>query len=354
MMNDSKDDSETTISSSSLRLLKHPGPHPMAHESRDWLRSSRARLGRLLPVAERQNSPAAELIVDHDLGMVPAFPIGHPYYDKRMELRMKLQRENAVFALKRFDLLMSDWTKIYLAVMECCEFSHPTLHEEIYEHCRLDARGVPGGYDGPMAWSFVVLSLTVTVRSKADKNYYDLCLKVQTDHRFPDHGLAINFLKKAQAFIVNINPNLSRPFTPADAGEHIIEMMPKCLAGDGRRLLDKLTADGTITDLTLVAKACEAVVFEDQSGTKANVTNIAQSAIDPYTPTRSSRSRAVWHLPLSPAPPASHLPSLRSQVPRGGDRSFATRARTRTLSKSSSAALPIPISPTPPIRPSSP
>ena len=171
MKDDSKDVLETSTSTTGLRLTPHPGPHPLAHECRTWLRNTKARLGRLLPVAEGQNSPAADLIVDHDLSKVPLFPVGHPYYEKRFELRMKLERENDVMARKRFDLKMSDWTTIYLALSLCCEDTHPALHEEMYEHCRLDARGVPGGYDGPMAWKFVLNSLTVTARSSDTTAY---------------------------------------------------------------------------------------------------------------------------------------------------------------------------------------
>ena len=250
MTSDAKDDQTRISTTSGLILADHPGPHPKAHEARVWLRNTKARLGRLLPVAEGKESPTAALIIDHDLTKVPMHPANHRNHDKRLETRMKLTRENEIMMRKRFDIQMSEWTSIYIALAQCTETSHPTLHEEMYECCRLDDRGVPGAYDAPMAWQFVLDSLTVTTRSKEDKKYYDVCLDVLLKNRLADHGTAFAFTKMVESFIVNINPNLSRPFSLEDAGELIIGLLPKCLASDGRRLLEKLTDDGKLTGRT--------------------------------------------------------------------------------------------------------
>ena len=94
------------------------------------------------------------MIIDHDLTKVPMHHSGHKNFEKRMETRMKLTRENEIMMRKRFDIQMTEWTTIYIALAQCTETSHPTLHEEMYECCRLDDRGVPGAYDAPMAWQF--------------------------------------------------------------------------------------------------------------------------------------------------------------------------------------------------------
>ena len=107
MKSDATDDQTRPTTTSGLILQDHPGPHPKAHEARVWLRNTKARLGRLLPVAEGKESPTAALIIDHDLTKVPMHHSGHKNYEKRMETRMKLMRENEIMMRKRFDIQMT-------------------------------------------------------------------------------------------------------------------------------------------------------------------------------------------------------------------------------------------------------
>ena len=129
MKSDATDDQTRFSTTSGLTLADHPGPHPKAHEARVWLRNTKARLGRLLPVAEGKESPTAALYIDHDLTKVPLYPPGHPHYEKRLETRMRWTRENEIMMRKRFDIQMSEWTSIYIALALSTETSHPTLHE---------------------------------------------------------------------------------------------------------------------------------------------------------------------------------------------------------------------------------
>ena len=121
-------------------------------------------------------------------------------------------RENEIMMRKRFDIQMTEWTSIYIALAQCTETSHPTLHEEMYECCRLDDRGVPGAYDAPMAWQFVLDSLTVTTRSKEDKKYYARLADVSCESK---HRVAVSSGRGEHA---QLNPSTVRGRSDSHAG----------------------------------------------------------------------------------------------------------------------------------------
>ena len=263
--------SEST-STSTTSLIPHPGPRPKAHKAAAHLKSTKARLGSqgLLVPAEGGVPPEVDLIVDVDLSGLPVHPVGHPQYERALEFRMKVEVTNTVNARKREQLTLKAWTKVYGLLSACCETTHPVLHEEMYELCRLDKRGVPGGYfDGPRSYKLYLASLTGP-RTKEDREVYELALKLQRENRLADDCASADFAKKALNFIVYLEPNLSRRFEPDEAGEHIVSLLPKALAADGRRLLKEFKAEGTLGDLRHVARECETVVADAQlaRGTK--------------------------------------------------------------------------------------
>ena len=154
--------SEST-STSTTSLILHPGPRPKAHKAAAHLKSTKARLGSqgLLVPAEGGVPPEVDLIVDVDLSGLPVHPVGHPQYERALEFRMKVEVTNTVNARKREQLTLKAWTRVYGLLSASCETTHPVLHEEMYELCRLDKRGVSGGYfDGPRCYKLYLASLT--------------------------------------------------------------------------------------------------------------------------------------------------------------------------------------------------
>ena len=169
-----------TSTTSAKDLLPHPGPRPSSHEAAAHLKSTKARLGAqgLLIVAEGGIPPEVDLIIDVDLTCLPVPPVGHPQYERILESRMKLDIVNTRNARQREQLTYKAWTSLYGLISNCCEKTHPTLHEELYELCRLDQRGVQGGYfDGPRAWQIYLQSLTAE-RTNVDRDSYELALKL--------------------------------------------------------------------------------------------------------------------------------------------------------------------------------
>ena len=102
--------------------------------------------------------------------------VGQPQYERALESRIKIEAVNKRNAVLRDQLTYEAWTRLYGLLSDSCETTHPTMHEEMYELCRLDKRGVTGGYfDGPRAWKIYLNSLTEE-RTKVDRDSYELAL----------------------------------------------------------------------------------------------------------------------------------------------------------------------------------
>ena len=294
-------------------LPDHPGPHPKTHLSSQWLEIATSRLGgeQLLEVADGNPPPKNHTIRDFDLSMLPVLPPSDPHHDKRMEVRMRYQRENEANAAKRKYLWLSELTRLFNSLAACCEKSHPALFRDLQDLCKMEDRMPPihGGYrDGGYAWRLVLASLTPAERSKADIDYYELADKLQLEHPLQANASSDEFSMKARQFAEKIQRNLARPYPPELAGKRIVEMLPANVEYEKSRLIDKFTAEGTITDLRYVINQCTDVVYRATKGKPAEPTVVTVSAEMPFDITDLALTCGMnLALPQAPAGGGAYL-----------------------------------------------
>ena len=102
-------------------------------------------------------------------------------------------------------------------------------------------------------------------RTKADRDFYRAAEQLQRSSRLPDGCKSDDFMRRAYAWIYRIRPHLAQAYTDEDAAEYLLELMPKRLAADARRIKGECQRDGTFLNLMHLARELEKVVFEDQN-----------------------------------------------------------------------------------------
>ena len=172
MSDHSDDDMKVALakSRSKIQLLPHPGCRSHQHKNIAHLRHVNAAFAEhgLLETAQGGQSLRVRMLEIVDLATVPA-PDNTRDPQYRMTL-FKIQKRNERNAMKAIQYEYQDWTLIYVALYECCADTHPALAEEMYETCRLDLRGVSGGYfDGPRCYKMYVRSVQPKERTKEDR-----------------------------------------------------------------------------------------------------------------------------------------------------------------------------------------
>ena len=105
-------------------------------------------------------------------------------------------------------------------------------------------------------------------RSKTDIRFYDTARDIQAKNRLSDGCKASDFKKKADAWIHRIRPNLQQPYSDLDAAEFIVDMLPKKLATDGRRIKENLKKAGTFEQLPHLVEQLCLVISEEQADTR--------------------------------------------------------------------------------------
>jgi hypothetical protein len=129
----------------------------------------------------------------------------------RRELR-KLRERDIHNARRREQLTFQAWTEIYTLFAASTEHSAPVLHRELKELCDMaKTHGMQGGYfDGPCAYRIVFarLDMSEAQRTQADKNFYRQADYLQRSSTLADGCPAVEYSKKALAFIINIRPHL--------------------------------------------------------------------------------------------------------------------------------------------------
>ena len=83
---------------------------------------------------------------------------------------------------------------------------------------------------------------------------------LQMKTRLPDGCTADAFMAKAVAWIYKIRPHLAQPFTDEDAARYIINMMPKRLGADARRIEQQVEQENKLSDLMYLARELRKVV----------------------------------------------------------------------------------------------
>ena len=179
---------------------------------------------------------------------------------------------------------MRAWNKLYQLVYASVEGVSALLAKEIQTLCSIPTDGSEDGsnFDGPRAWNIVTTALLSLERTKTDKKYYRTAEELQLRHHLPDGCSAEEYSKKATAFVDKIMPNLAQKYDPEDAGDYIIDLMPKSLRESGRRIREGLVRTGKLTDHVYVVRVCRTMVAEEQASAKIQPTMVATSEIDTF------------------------------------------------------------------------
>ena len=178
---------------------------------------------------------------------------------------------------------MRAWNKLYGLVLASVEGVSTLLAQELRTLCAITEGAEDGSnFDGPLAWRVVVLLLTKAERTKEDKKYCKTAEELQLRHHLPDGCPAEDYSKKAHAFVANILPNLAQTYSAEDAGDYVIDLMPRGLRESGRRIRERLLAEGRLTDLVHVVRVCRSLVAEEQTASKVIPTLVAAAETDVF------------------------------------------------------------------------
>ena len=278
-------DDQSLSKSQHQTLPQFPGEDSLQHVAMKWIETSVSRLAGmgLLSVARGGITPeSAEL---RDTPQLPALPPEDPNFQRRLEARHRIASDNAQRAEKRYGNEMRAWNKLYNLVYASVEGVSTLLAKEIQTLCAIapDGDGDGANFDGPRAWKIVIAVLSKTERTKNDKLYYKAAEELQLRHRLPDGCAAEEYSKKATAFVANIMPNLAQKYDPNDAGDYLIDLMPKNLRETGRRIREKLMREGRLADHMHVVRVCREMVAEEQATAKTQPTLIAATETDAFS-----------------------------------------------------------------------
>ena len=177
---------------------QYPGEDCLQHAATTYREQAEARLAHLhlLVVAQGGVPPSVDCIIDVDLDDIPELPQSHRDYHRRMELRIKVRRDNEQNAAKRYGLIMDAWTEVYTILKTSTEVSAPVLSRELKECCDLSqTRKLAGGYyDGPRAWRLILERLEGGgKRTHADKEFYRQAERIQLASPLADGALATEY-----------------------------------------------------------------------------------------------------------------------------------------------------------------
>ena len=252
-------------------LVKLSSESPFQHEADAFLEAVDDTLAKmnLLVVAQGGDSPRAEELIKYDLEAdLPMLDAQHRDHDRRVAERAKMQRQIEQNQRKAREFTLDDMTKIATLIFQSLEANAPLLRKSIREATDMWAlHGLAGGrFDGPLAYKLLRARLKKAAgeRTESDKKLYKMADALQLNHRLPDGCSGADYEKKAYAFIHKINPNLAQPYNTVDAANHVIELMPKGLNADGRRIKQEAMAGGYVHDLTRLASKCKEVVESEQ------------------------------------------------------------------------------------------
>ena len=223
----------------------------------------------LLSVVQGEEPLRVKALAQYDLDRdLPELLESHRDYEKRKAARAELRRKIEQNDRQAREYTLDDWTKIATTIFASLADNAPLLRKTIRDQtCLLKLKGIGGGrYDGPLAYKLLRAAVIVPPhdRTEADKNLYKLADRFQVDHRLPDGCSGAEFEAKAYAFIHRIMPNLPQAYTPSDAADRIITMLPKSLGADGRRIKAEAKAGGYLHDLSKVTSKCKEVVVSEQ------------------------------------------------------------------------------------------
>ena len=118
---------------------------------------------------------------------------------------------------------------------------------------------------GALAYKLAYAKLFQAERTQADVDFYDAAKQLQKKTSLADGCRANEFMLKAYSWIYKIRPHLAQKYSDADAAEYIVQLMPKRLGPDARRIRDDMKKDGSLGNLMKLARELEKIVYADQS-----------------------------------------------------------------------------------------
>ena len=270
-------------------LEPFPSDEPYRHQILLWHESAKVQLAPmgLLQVAEGSLPATASLLTIVDLSAFPAAVPGTPDYMRVFMARRKIEEENRVNAARKRIITMQAYTKLYMMLAAACEKTAPATFRRMQQLCEMRVLypSMPElhcYYDGPRAWRLLNDKMSVT-RTRNDRDFYRKAEDIQRAHQLPNGCPATGFIAKAHAFILWIMPNLAQPYTPVGAVEYILELLPRSLKADARRLQRELEAEGRHGDLYYVTEKARTVVFDEQRFATLNPTLVDESEIKPFS-----------------------------------------------------------------------
>ena len=270
--NRTNDDGDDRDARRAATLQKFPGENPILHESVQWWESTQIRLAvaGLIKTANGQAPDEALLIIDTDMSELPVLDVNHRDFERRNEVRLMEKKRNAVNRRKRYRIIMGQRTAVFSSLFNACEESAPMFARELREACDYARVGIEGGYfDGALAYRKVYAKLFAAKRSQADVEFYDTAKSLQKKSTLADGCKASDFMSKAYAWIHKIRPHLAQSYNDADAAEYIVQLMPRRLGADARRIHAKFEEEGKLGNLMELARELEKIVYADQSSTPA-------------------------------------------------------------------------------------
>ena len=233
----------------------------MPHQGTAWYEAAVGRLaGRLLRVANGLVPTDVEKIVDIDLTQIPQLPATHAHYERRLEARLRAERDNARNRTERQEIYIRDWTDLYKLMAEATEANAPLLHRAIHNACDMSHYTPPlPGFDGPRAWNMVLAAmLRTTNRSKSERQYYKIAEYNQTR---PEHRLQAGcdpdaFSKRALAFMIHIRPNMPQQYSDQDTADYLFDLLPAAYRPEVKIAQYELSIQGKQRDFDLIMTRC--------------------------------------------------------------------------------------------------
>ena len=247
------------------------------HDAVAYWESAQAALAHagLLKAAMGMEPDDAAKIVDIDPSELPELPPDHPQYYRQLETYLRIKTQNKSNRRQRYAIIMKQRTSVYSMIYHSVEPKAPIFARELREACDYMRDGVAGGYfDGITAYRMVYDKLFAEQRTQIDVDFYNAAKDLQIKSRLPDGCSAEAFMTKAVSWIYKIRPHLAQPFSDEDAAKYIINLMPKRLGADARRIERQVSDEGKMTDLMYLSRELKKVVYQDQNqgATKSEVT----------------------------------------------------------------------------------
>ena len=183
--------------------------------------------------------------------------------------------------------------QVYASIEAACKTTAPLFYEKLVDACdyaksRPEYPVLNGHFDGARGWAMLMIHLAPKVRTREDREFYNTARDLQKKHHLPDNCSVKLFRDKALAFATKINPGLVQKYTGEDAGVYILELLPRGLAADMRRLETQLRAAGELNDLNVVIEECCNVVAAETKPSRESTAVALPPALAVYDAAASS------------------------------------------------------------------